>query len=32
MDVVDKIEPMKTNSRDVPQSLVMIMRVYVKDP
>jgi cyclophilin family peptidyl-prolyl cis-trans isomerase len=32
MDVVDKIERVKTNNRNVPQSLVMIMRAYVKDP
>jgi cyclophilin family peptidyl-prolyl cis-trans isomerase len=32
MDVVDKIEQVKTNSRDVPQSLVMITRVLVKEP
>jgi cyclophilin family peptidyl-prolyl cis-trans isomerase len=31
MDVVDKIEHMKTNGKDVPQSLVMIMRVNVKE-
>ncbi len=32
MDVVDKIEHVKTNARDVPQSLMMITRVYVKEP
>ena len=31
MDVVDKIERLKTNSRDQPSSLVMITRAYVKD-
>jgi cyclophilin family peptidyl-prolyl cis-trans isomerase len=31
MDVVDKIERIKTNGKDVPQSLVMISKVYVKD-
>lgn len=30
MDVVGKIERVKTNNKDVPQSLIMIMRVYVK--
>jgi cyclophilin family peptidyl-prolyl cis-trans isomerase len=32
MDIVDKIEHMKTNSRDVPQSLVMIVRVTIREP
>jgi len=32
MDVVDAIERVKTNGKDVPQSLIMIMRVYQKDP
>jgi peptidyl-prolyl cis-trans isomerase B (cyclophilin B) len=32
MDVVDRIGKVKTNSRDVPQSLVMISRVVVQDP
>lgn len=32
MDVADKIERVKTNGKDVPQSLVMITRVYVKEP
>lgn len=32
MDVAEKIERVKTNGRDVPQSLVMIMRVRLKDP
>lgn len=32
MDVVDKIEHVKTNGSDVPQSLIMIMRVTVKEP
>ena len=32
MDVVDKIERIKTNGKDVPQSLVMIMKVNVIDP
>ena len=31
MDVVDKIEHVKTNSKDVPQSLIMITRVYLKE-
>ncbi|MCM3880032.1 MAG: peptidylprolyl isomerase [Vicinamibacterales bacterium] len=31
MDVVDKIERIKTNSKDVPQSLVMITKVYLRD-
>jgi cyclophilin family peptidyl-prolyl cis-trans isomerase len=32
MDVVDRIEHVKTNSKDVPQSLIMITRVFVKEP
>jgi cyclophilin family peptidyl-prolyl cis-trans isomerase len=32
MDVVDKIEAVKTNGQDVPQSLMMIMRVSLKEP
>jgi peptidyl-prolyl cis-trans isomerase B (cyclophilin B) len=32
MDVVDKIERIKTNGKDVPQSLVMITKVYLKEP
>ena len=32
MDVVDKIERVKTNGKDVPQSLVMITRVSLKQP
>jgi cyclophilin family peptidyl-prolyl cis-trans isomerase len=32
MDVVDRIEQVKTNNKDVPQSLVMITRVVVKEP
>ncbi len=32
MDVVDKIERIRTNGKDVPQSLVMITKVYLKEP
>lgn len=32
MAVVDTIEKLKTNKADVPQSLAMITRVYVKEP
>lgn len=30
MDVVDKIERVRTNNKDMPQSLIMITRVHVK--
>ena len=32
MNVVDAIDRVKTNSNDVPQSLILITRVYVKEP
>ncbi len=32
MEVVDKIERVRTNGKDVPQTLVMITKVYVKEP
>ena len=32
MDVAEKIERVRTNGKDVPQSLVMITKVYLKDP
>jgi cyclophilin family peptidyl-prolyl cis-trans isomerase len=31
MDVAEKIERVRTNGRDVPQSLVMITKVLVKE-
>ena len=32
MDVVDKIEQVKTDGNDVPKTLIMIMRVTLKEP
>jgi cyclophilin family peptidyl-prolyl cis-trans isomerase len=32
MEIVDKISRVKTNGHDVPQSLIMIMRVSIKEP
>jgi peptidyl-prolyl cis-trans isomerase B (cyclophilin B) len=32
MDVVDKIERVRTNGKDVPQSLIMITKVVLKTP